>query len=1114
MVLFLSIVSSFVPDNGGCNPFLNFFLSLYYCYYLFIYYSGQVPETLSPHSRSHTPSSSPSLSRQRPTASSAGHRDHSPLSTTVKHGSTAPSSSTKKDVDHLPMAVVHAVPQQRLQVHSNEQKVKEIAVTQTSSTTSTQNASTDSTLATAKGNAYQRCRDVARTPSLDVHAEEVNGEDDNKKDETSSQSTEEHSPSPSAETVAVQTELDSEQLITVVVKLKKPSDLEVLEDKVFESSEPSDSPMLESTFETVSPTTGVYTAPHSKKQQKAPRKPASKGGQKTSQQSAESTPPPLPVPLPFMHRDLRRDHLVRKESESSMKSGDSESTTSSGDKSDEKDLAELASPQSPVSEHGFLKSESGADLDSLESPLEQKALPCKEPNTGQTILATEDVEIILSEEVMRRERGKTKRKQRQLKKEEKARRKEKERATAMKAKDKQQQSASMEELAGPAHNSETNVTAISERSSGNKRVAPVKSDSSVLSKTKAKLAASTSTEKSDGDTSRRTKDSVELSSSKTNQLLSHPAPSVPSTAIKSSRGGPTKLKEIMLDPFSRNPDRSTYASKKTTSKKSSSDKFSKSPSEEPKEDMEVGTDNKTEFAEIENFIDDEECEWINADGEDGDDTVVSDGAAGGPSSSSSGGKDQQQSVPSPHDLAASVLSTMKIKKAQNSPAKSTDSVDYDEEEGELVKANAAHSDESLRHSRPSTISPTKDDSLSSPSPPLPQKPSTLSLDAQPFYPSSNFKAAKKQGKSTHRSKGKSRTGEGKAAAEPSNPEAKVKKPIPQFTGRSFPSDNSPHAISPADAAMLEQAEYFQPQPDRHSPPSPTYNMPFRPEPRRYAEPFYDGPEPPGAFRRVPERDIRPYYGMEEPGFQHMERMPQDIDPYLAAKIHHNMGPHARMPPMNPYPQQQKVQQPHPPPMSAYLPPPPGYEGPPMLPHVQVEDDYKRQQILMRKRQYLLDLYRQERAALAAAYAREQARKSAEALNSLHRPTPMSSYPHESSKHPLPGNLWEEYRECEPDSHMKPPYSTSPDDIDPHLLPARSRTMSSGSDIGGEILSGYQHLAPSSSSVGPPGYKRAPGAEYTRMDQNQASVEEETFNSEKQEKASAIAWSPTASEVGI
>ena len=53
---------------------------------------------------------------------------------------------------------------------------------------------------------------------------------------------------------------------------------------------------------------------------------------------------------------------------------------------------------------------------------------------------------------------------------------------------------------------------------------------------------------------------------------------------------------------------------------------------------------------------------------------------------------------------------------------------------------------------------------------------------------------------------------------------------------------------------------------------------------------------------------------------------------------------------------------------------------------------------MYRKQLLLDLYRQERAVLAAAYTREQARKSTEALNSLHRPSHISAYSSETSKH--------------------------------------------------------------------------------------------------------------------
>ncbi len=1050
----------------------------------------------------------------------------------------APSLSTtsRREPDSLPTSVTQAPVHHRTRAHGSEQKAKEGLGPQSSATASSKNDS--DSVSSLRMLARNKSKDsYLLSASVESEANEHDGEEclplaDNE---------EEGDKFLHGETVAVQTNFSKEQSVRST-KLKKPNDLDVLNDKAFESSrfQSSESPVLEGAVETVSPTTGVYTAPsHStKKQQKATRKTSSSRNIQKSTLHQEQTPPPICLPN---RQDLKRDHLVRKESESSVKSVDSESTASSGDKSDEKDLGDTPS-QIAVSEQEFSKNEVVADEESLESPLETKTqilIPMgKEPNTGQTMPASEDVEIIINEEVVKKEKVKTKKKQRQLKREEKARKKEKEKTnTVSKAKDKQQ--SSMEEPGTQDASVDSSVQTAVEKGNYGKRQVTTRSE---VSKVKGKFPAS-SFEKYDSEPSRKSRDVIELVSGKSGPAsLSQPAPSVPSTAIKSSRGGTTKLKDIMMDPFSRNPDRSTYASKKNSSKKSL-DRPSKSPVEESclEEEEDVTPKGKTENLDTA-LVDEEEAEWVNAEGEDS--SSMTDNAAG--SAVSVMGNQQQQNVPTPHDLAASVLSKlpMKIKKVQNSPAKSTDSIDYDEEEGELVNANMAgsHLEGEDQQSRPSTISPGKDDSFSSPSPTLSsgqQKPSTLSLDAQPFYPSSNFKASKKQGAKSTRSRGKTGTsgkagstgGEGKYPDQ----EMKSKKQVPPPFSRNFSNEDSPNNVSPVvDPRMLEHDYYQHHRPGRKSPPSPVYNMPYGPESQGYdmSEQFYDVPEHPplpppthGAFRRVPDRDPRAYYsGTDEPPFPHahMER-----DMYLAGKGHHSAGPpphhhHPRMPPRNMYPSHKMPQHPN---VPGYMAPPPGYESPPSgHAHLSSEEEFKKQQML-RKRQYLVDLYRQERAALAAAYAREQARKSAEALNSLHRPSALPDYPMDIGK-PSGGvqgtRLWEDYREYDDEAHPRqhPPSSSSssygivPDDLEfPHMMPSRTRTMSSGSDIGGEILTGYQLGGQSSSSVGPPGYKRAPGAEYngsTRVEQSQAIRLDD--NGDSYDKASAAAWSPTGAEV--
>ena len=1053
-------------------------------------------------------------------------------------------------MDYHPQA--QASSQQRTQTQDSEQKVRETSITHGSSTNLT-NRNTSDTMATSSVKLLTQSKPKENSSTQEPSAEASAKDSSTKEKETDSHSSDKsHCLVPKAETVVVQTVFDNEQVATAGTKLKKPSDLEVMEDKVFEPSESGYSPTQEGTVETISPTTGVYTAPsQGKKQQRNSRKPVNKSSQKTGQSSgAESTPPPQgQILLP-----LKRDHIVRKESESSLKSADSESTTSSSDKSEEKEMADLASSQVSTSEREFSgKSDGCVDLDNLESPLESKAQVLsqlgKEPNTGQTMLPSDDMEVILTEDLMKKDKGKTKRKQRQLKKEEKARKKEKDKGAAVsKAKEKQRQTTgSCEDVSRSESTPE--ASASSDKPSAVKRLVTTKSDPLLQPRVaKSKLSPA---ENGDLDAPKKAKDvtDVALSTKSGQPSLSHPPPSVPSTAIKSSRGGPTKLKDIMMDPFSRNPDRSTYASKKTSSKKSSSEKNGgKSPVEVSKEEVELVPESK-QNVDINEHLAEEELEE-HGDGELSDKNITTDGLDG--STSSLTGKDQQQqSIQTPHDLASSLLSKipMKIRKVQSSPSKSTDSMDCEEEEeGELATASGTSvgqaEEDSSRESRTSTISPTKDDSLSSPSPPLPSghnKPSTLSLDAQPFYPA-NFKPSKKQAKAAQRAKAKAiRLAEGKNLEQDILENSKLKKPtLPPFPGQGFTRDISPHTGSPVDLASMEQQpEFYQKQQHRHrsdrqSPPSPTYGIVYGPDPHRYRMPppppppeaFYDSSEmmpPPSAFRRVPDQDLRTFSGIDEPPpfpHPHMDRVPPDMDPYLA-KGNPQVGPlHSKikMTPSNLYQLQQKAAQPSR--LPGYLPPPPGYEGPPpMHSHMMPEEEYKQHQLVLRKRQYLVDLYRQERAALAAVYAREQARKSAEALSSLHHPSAVPGYSHDPAKHPgmsSAGSMWEDYRDYdqEPSVRPRPPplsYGISPDDLEPpHLMPSRSRSMSGGSDIGGEILTGYHLEGQPSGTVGPPGYKRAPGSEYnTRLEHSRAGLEEEGemfTRHEERNKSAAMDWS--------
>ena len=165
-------------------------------------------------------------------------------------------------------------------------------------------------------------------------------------------------------------------------KLVKPNSLNAMDAKMLDSSEANDVPMPDSTTETISPTTGVYTALSSNKKHKATWKYNSKG-MKMTDQPAESSPPPVPS-LP-RNQDLNPDHLVRKESDSSIKSADSESSTSCDDKCDENDFSEVVPALLSQADAASTKSEASPEVDGPGSPLESNSqhIPFgKEPNTG------------------------------------------------------------------------------------------------------------------------------------------------------------------------------------------------------------------------------------------------------------------------------------------------------------------------------------------------------------------------------------------------------------------------------------------------------------------------------------------------------------------------------------------------------------------------------------------------------------------------------------------------------------------------------------------------------------------------------------------------------------
>ena len=957
---------------------------------------------------------------------------------------------------------------------------------------------------------------------------------------------------------------------------------------------------LSSLTEAASPTTGVIFAPSGGKKLKGSRKSNSKlqksnavDSTLTPSPSSQAPDPPLvSVPLPVVTAQvLDRNHLERKVSESSLKSTDSsESTTSSGDKSDEKEYSENVSistnrKDTSTTSAATTTTDSSASV-SVKIPLKSKTwkLPlAKEPNTGQTVLmaeSPEDPEGILNEDYGKKEvgslKGKSKRKLRQMKKEEKLKKKEKERVSRVREKVEKIRSVVEEQPYSPEQLDYETTEDVSLPKGSRAKSTSSKTESNhqrskqrITSKSLHSAESKSQLPETDDPFPRKvskltdTRDALSPSPP-ASQALPVPAPSVPSTAIKSSRGLASKpqYEDIISDPFSQNPDRSTYASKKASSRRGA-DREGKLPVEEMTTDsvtqLEADEDDskreKVLEASDESFY--EEPDSINPSFED----VEEIGASLDPESDESKSKNQQAAFnhSSPHDLAASLLKKMKYKKRPDQP-KSLENADFREEDIEMLKQENFKIDEGHRLIRPNTLSPIKDSSLSSPSPPALNeqlKASTLSLDAEPFYPSSI--KTKKHSKSDRKSSGQKQDGHkessrlaehkmadpvvGDVAALGEMKMGRSKKLVPQ-PGRT-PVSASPFFMpAPSEKAIMERAEFFHQQAEK-----PTQfggNSPYmESQVYGFSEQLGDVQEPVSAFRRPREREQSgPFYGpntdevMFPTANERAKHDPKSVDSFFAAK-------NSRGPPsvgsnsLKIYQQQQQQKVPSVPP-GYHPPPPPGYGHEiPAMRTQHFEDEFKREQFL-RKKKYIADLYRQERAALVAQYAREQARKSAEALNSLSRPPRVpAGFPPESARLGVSGTppLWDDYLDVVPPSSQHPPprgfedpllvgnhadprvakAPYVPSEFNPPQIPVRRRNMSEVSDIGGEIMPSYMSGGQMPTSVGPPNYKHAPGAEYSHMKQQQEQDGGEMNLPvlEPQQQAKTMGWPQEAElEVGI
>ena len=869
-------------------------------------------------------------------------------------------------------------------------------------------------------------------------------------------------------------------------------------------------PHVSAGIESTSPTTGASFPLPSSKKLKGSRKPNSKP-QKSSlsieSNSVISAPPPVvvpQVPLPTLESD---GYLERKESESSLKSTDSESTGSSADKSDEKEDPEVTEGSTVLGKKTIPLS-----VEAVSKTKPHQLSLAKEPNTGQTMHIADPSpsipEAVENEDEPKKDvkSTKSKRKLRQQKKEEKSKKREKEKISRAREKADKSHSVLDDSYSNEQLDDEVvdEVPTMKPTTKPKSSYSPMKLEPTPRNRQKG---SSKYVEPIDPrlyvlESDARSADIAD----NTGERNAHPPPpnklpllSIPSTAIKSSRdrGGSSKpqYEDIISDPFSRNPDRSTYARKKTTSKKS--DKVMKAgaegtPSKQTEAENELNReDSKALDLSDESIGDDADSNSTSPDANENEESEVS--AAG-----KLKGQLTAANHSSPHDLAASLLSKMKCpKKSRSDRDKSIESLEDDEEDIDSMKQDVKVEEEVVRLTRPNTLSPIKDSVLSSPSPPLSgdqYKISSLSLDAEPFVPSSNFKSKKhksehKHGAQRHEGKRSSR----KVDTKDDSRAMRGSKTAPQH-GRTMVDASLP-AGSMTDKGMIDRAEFYHKHMEKassHSPPMP-YGDPHA---YRY-DMLYD---PQDELRRSSsERDPSSFYGHDIDEAMLSERPrhdPSALDPALVMQKTGRLPTPARGGHRLPgYTQQQQQKMQH------YTQAPPGFgHDVPGSRIQQYEEDFKRQQFL-RRRKLIRDLYRQEHAALAAVYARNQARKSAEALSSLHHPS-RGMFPQEPNKHALTGgNLWDDnyldggvspstLRRTFDDptlvgSEAEPRLTSNSYNLGPSQMPVKERTFSETSDIGGEILPNYQSPSlQSPTAMAPPGYKRAPGAEYSRVEQHQ------------------------------
>ena len=936
-----------------------------------------------------------------------------------------------------------------------------------------------------------------------------------------------------------------------------------------------------------------------------------------------TTPSPaVPPATPPVNQDPphnKQDSFLRKESESSMKSTDSESTSSS-EKPDEREDSEAIVP-----------------LEVVDSSKSKAPHPlAKEPNTGQTVPVTpvsdapdlksigldvhkKDKEDAAAPGGGGRGKGKKRLARQQLKREEKPKKKERERERDRERRergvtkghpkpervsnieeaelDKQRpasgessSSNSTEQLYEEQNDQRAESQEADDEKSDVSSIPEKESSQKLESKTVERESPKPETPNSElgspqkSDRPPRKTDDDDVSGHPSSVV---PVAAVPSSAFKMGRGKSTVVKQRSEEGHSEHAHRST---KKSSSSKKMSDRSAKAHTDAIADKSKQAHHVPVEALPTEGNRreEDEEETLLNArpqtlpviDVEVSEESILSPDSGSvetdGVQHKLGFAKAAQLIPTSPHELAASLLSNNSAIKRRSrqhgdmggqNTDDGNDDGDYEEDDSEEGSDGDTHSANSPAMYQPTPKHPRMDSSPHSKSqgqpfhhpgshhPSMSQRrimmkpPSTLSLDAEPFYPT-NFPSKSCQGRP-------------RMVDQHKYPQDYT----PEGSGGTLPSANvgAPPGFSSEDSAYMQQGPYpekpfkqdypvppgrgpvaspgvrprsipaHRPKPGTPSPPSPTYNTVGDGQAFPYAEqhPGMEPPEHMPGFHTPPTvADVQMYDGTDEPvvyppvgGGRRFSDQRRELagggggglDAHLVAK---SGGRRVTPTGVGPYPEQYLASLHHqqqlrhqqqmggamyrpsrgeraPPsgftvtgqrslwenPNAYRLQPIPGGEDPALLHH----------QEYLRKRSILLKLYQQEQAALEAAVAREQAKRSAETLSALSQPYRSSRSAmlgggkvDLSSPVGVPGeNLWEAAGGA--NSVHEPAVSHQGFD-DPgvsesilrqrqiqHYLAnqpaARSRTYSGDSDIGGEFLSNPVQVP---SSIGHPGLNRAPG----------------------------------------